>query len=541
MAAPSRLGNLTFSYHKETNESLKRLRKPKSLAASSRIFDGGSNKFSRSSVAADEYSHGGKNISHVGESLSSEETFNMTHEKSYISPGRNYRTTEKTYGENNTPSGNYKTAEKAYGENTTPGENSTETYSKTLENSEAHTSAYDVYLDKLLEGSKETKFYPTYEHEMNQTEESLQTSNKSEFEKYHNNENENMMMDSGAFSSSHMDIIYPLKDDTIDAIPFSQNTLIDESGEDTASFENISTKGILRTPPRSSLASPTSSFLGKTNKTSVGRSVSFSIPERKSFDADDDGKNENFQYERSTTSVPAVATVTRSNSKRLIDDDNNLKSLFDLARDESKDNLRARQPKIFSNQENETDDNLKPNTEEYEKSLHQQVADGDSKRRLPKTVRRLTFNKGDDKNRVVQSRYSDIDRTDSIRISQYDVADSSISNHRGDDRNSEDNLTAHDSSSISYRFSSTDTKYRDIENKPYEIKNMMKHDSSSIDYRSPSTDTNTKDKALENRAYKIEKTLARDSSPIDGRSSRSKDYEPEDHSQHITLTKRYSM
>ena len=68
MAAPSRLGNLTFSYHKETNESLKRLRKPKSLAASSRIFDSGSSKFSRSSAdveRASDNSQSGKNAKYV--------------------------------------------------------------------------------------------------------------------------------------------------------------------------------------------------------------------------------------------------------------------------------------------------------------------------------------------------------------------------------------------------------------------------------------------------------------------------------------------
>ena len=97
MAAPSRLGNLTFSYHKETNESLKRLRKPKSLAASSRIFDSDSSKFSADVERAGDNSQSGKNVSHGMESITtglSSGTSKTTPEKTY---GRNYNSTEKHY------------------------------------------------------------------------------------------------------------------------------------------------------------------------------------------------------------------------------------------------------------------------------------------------------------------------------------------------------------------------------------------------------------------------------------------------------------
>ena len=527
MAAPSRLGNLTFSYHKETNESLKRLRKPKSLAASSRIFDSGSSKFSRSSAdveRAGDNSQSGKNVSHGMESITTG-----------LSSGTYKTTPEKTYGRNNTTSrGNYNSTEKpydndqsstrenlkrnysteVYGENITPRRNSTEIHG----DDETHSSAYDAYLDKLLEGSKETKFYPapmsSNKHERNNTAPLLPYESGSE--KYNNNNNsdcettpitygnesrENIMSSDDFFSSSQstfsndqtMDAIYPLNDDNVDAIPPFQDG---ESREDsTASLP--STKEILRSPPRSSLASPNSSFSGKTNKTSIGRSVSFSIPERRSFDADD-SKEDETQYGRPTS--PVVATVTRSNSKRLINDENNLKSLFDMARDESKENLRTRQQtQKLSNREHEVDGNLEENIEEggeqNEQDFHRQIEDdNDLKRILPKTVRRLTFNKGDDiKDRVVQSFSRDID---SIRDSPPHVIDvSSISN-------SETN-------------------------------------SFSIDYRSPSKDASSKYKALANRSYKKDNTMTLDyRSPSTGSMHETNNFELEENSRQTTLTDR---
>ena len=76
------------------------------------------------------------------------------------------------------------------------------------------------------------------------------------------------------------------------------------------------------------------------------------------------------------------------------------------------------------------------------------------KKNLPKTVRRLTFNRGEDKRKIKQ--HNKDDKVYSVHSTKQN-AGSMISNNKLDPY-SDDSMTAHDSPSIDYPFSSIDTR-----------------------------------------------------------------------------------
>ena len=468
MADPNRrVGNLNFNFHKGTNESLKRLRKPKnsSLGSSSLIFNASKNAPTKSSPGIPScYSETTSDVSSSGEPHSSNTSDKLTYENNdsstFSSMGKdprnertatashnNYYNKNETFDKERETMQSYNNdnntgySETLYGRNQnnqkiTTSDNSYNNITGTKKISEhgSHRNDFgeiiisEFYipkqqppnLDKLFEEGRETKFFPDSgdENENANTEPayvtpSNETSSYQDDYSQYGEEDFNTPSSYGYTAAA----ITPKDDNNTNASLEDYNTTSKTTNETSGLQQEKDTVSHHDSPssirPKSSL----STFPCKA-KTSVGRSVSFLVPERRSFD-EENGRSvatRNNQNGRNVTAEEiqdGIPSVARSNSKHLIHDDNDLKSLFNLAR---------------SDPTNEQQDNLQTNIsdasydEEKRNTTRGKYSNRDnSNANFPKTVRRLTFNKGNDRP-TIKSR-EEIDSVDSTykRNSEDDI------------------------------------------------------------------------------------------------------------------------
>ena len=404
MAAPSRLGNLTFSYHKETNGSLKKLRKPrtsdflndrnnKTLASSSFIFNKRQQK-------TNETSHRNK--------YSNNETSNRDEVR--------HSKTEKYYSQNVEPeSQDYHQKEELQSyehasyttnglymneDSDLNGRDQTDSLDDTLERSPIDP------LEKLFEDSQETKFYPDDSNHQNganeienpQNEQATDVVARDTEETY---STENILSEDERFAN-RMKTEVSSQNSSKTNDTFSQGTVNDARYSPGTSYNwrsNVS---------RGDGTASQSHIWNRS--TEVHRNVSFSVP----------GKHPD-------ENNGPVAKVTRSNSKRLINDDNNLKSLFTLAR--SNENLNnLSDDDSYSKQDHATDESKRQRVvEEFSsKKMDDLERRSSSSRELPEN----NFYKGREDFYSNKSQYYGNSTANSYHLDEVDSKPKSSSQYR---------------------------------------------------------------------------------------------------------------